>query len=220
MGGYSKTSFASKLRQWVHDEGHDEDYYCFQYDMCSVCFYRYHKDNVDTSFGYNKNGERYKLCVKCRAKAKTYRDADNKVEMVDGYVKCSACKCVYENIKTDFGFDRLGEQYKTCVTCRTKKKECRDKDLVKAREYDRIYYKQKHTTHKDSCKATGADNKPQHGKEIVPHFTDITGKKAIRLRYNINGMRYEKSMGYNKIGYEKAREYLEAWFKENVHSNQ
>ena len=151
MDGYSKTSFASKLRQWVHDEGHAEDYYYSRYDMCSVCFYRYHKDNVDTTFGYNKNGERYKQCVKCRAKAKTYRDADNKVEMADGYVKCSACKCVYENIKTYVGRDRLGTQYKTCVKCRTNKKACRDKDLEKAREYDRMYYKQKHTTHTDSC---------------------------------------------------------------------
>ena len=122
MDGYSKTSFASKLRQWVHDEGNNEDYYYSQYDMCGVSFYRYHKDNVESTFGYNKNGERYKQCVKCRAKAKAYRDADDKVEMADVYVKCSSCKCVYENIKTDVGFDRLDKQYKTCVNFRTKKK--------------------------------------------------------------------------------------------------
>ena len=123
--------------------------------MCSVCFYRYHKDNVDTTFGYNKNGERHKQCVKCRAKAKAYRDADNKVEMADSFVKCSACKCVYENgdghSTTHFGFDRLGKQYKTCVKCRTKRTECKDKDLETTREYDRMYYKQKHISNTNNC---------------------------------------------------------------------
>ena len=38
------------------------------------------------------------------------------------YVKCSRCKKKFinddEHIKTDFGFNRLGVKYKTCVTCR------------------------------------------------------------------------------------------------------
>ena len=37
------------------------------------------------------------------------------------YIKCSKCKCKYINssfhILKDFGFNRLGEQYKTCTTC-------------------------------------------------------------------------------------------------------
>jgi hypothetical protein len=43
------------------------------------------------------------------------------------YIKCGACKCKYindaEHIKTDFGFNRLEVQYKTCVKCREKKRE-------------------------------------------------------------------------------------------------
>ena len=42
----------------------------------------------------------------------------------DKYIKCSHCKCKYinndEHIKSDFGFNRLNERYKTCVKCRTK----------------------------------------------------------------------------------------------------
>ena len=41
------------------------------------------------------------------------------------YIKCSACKCKYLNkdeyIKTDFGYNRLGERFKTCVKCRDRK---------------------------------------------------------------------------------------------------
>ncbi len=43
------------------------------------------------------------------------------------YIKCGACKCKYinddEHIKTDFGYNRLEVQYKTCVKCREKKNE-------------------------------------------------------------------------------------------------
>ena len=43
------------------------------------------------------------------------------------YIKCSKCKCKYinddEHIKDDFGYNRLNERYKTCLTCRTKKRE-------------------------------------------------------------------------------------------------
>ena len=42
----------------------------------------------------------------------------------DKYIKCSACKskCINdeEHIRTDFGYNRLNERYKTCVTCRDK----------------------------------------------------------------------------------------------------
>ena len=40
------------------------------------------------------------------------------------YIKCSKCKCKYMNddkhIKTDFGYNRLEERFKTCTKCRTK----------------------------------------------------------------------------------------------------
>ena len=49
----------------------------------------------------------------------------------DKYIKCSRCKCKYINdddhIKTDFGYNRLNERYKTCVTCRDKHKAYVDK---------------------------------------------------------------------------------------------
>ena len=49
------------------------------------------------------------------------------------YIKCSKCRCKYhnndDNIKKDFGYNRLGEQFKCCVTCRARN-----------REYTRTYY--------------------------------------------------------------------------------
>ena len=159
-----------------------------------------------------------------------------------GTVKCSRCHAKYpdddEHVRTHFGFNKSNEQFKCCIPCRS---NCKARCATYYQEHKNDiaeYHTQYYQTHKNNIaeyqkqyaqrkqdelkhmKATGADNKPQHGKVIVPHFTDITGKKAIRLRYSINGMRYEKNMGYNKIGYDKAREELETWFNENVHSNQ
>ena len=52
---------------------------------------------------------------------------------IDKYIKCSKCRCKYinddENIKTDFGLNRLNERFKTCVKCRTKHKQYCDKRL-------------------------------------------------------------------------------------------
>ena len=43
------------------------------------------------------------------------------------YIICSKCKCKYSNngfnILKDFGYNRLGEQFKTCKKCRLKKKQ-------------------------------------------------------------------------------------------------
>ena len=45
----------------------------------------------------------------------------------DTHIKCVTCKCKYHNndesIKDNFGFKRLGEMYKCCVKCRTKRKD-------------------------------------------------------------------------------------------------
>ena len=47
----------------------------------------------------------------------------------DKYIKCSRCKCKYINddnhIKTDFGYNRLNEMFKTCVNCRNKTKNAK-----------------------------------------------------------------------------------------------
>ena len=55
----------------------------------------------------------------------------------DKYIKCSHCKCKYINDdnhnKTDFGYNRLNERFKTCVTCRERHKQyvSNNKDKVK-----------------------------------------------------------------------------------------
>ena len=49
----------------------------------------------------------------------------------DKYIKCTGCKCKYNNdeehIKNDFGYNRLGEQLKTCVKCRNRNKKFKEK---------------------------------------------------------------------------------------------
>ena len=41
------------------------------------------------------------------------------------YIKCKGCQCKYindeEHIQQDFGYNRLGEQLKSYVKCRSKK---------------------------------------------------------------------------------------------------
>ena len=48
----------------------------------------------------------------------------------DQYIKCSRCKCKYindyDNIKTNFGYNRLNLRFKTCVKCRTKTVKVKD----------------------------------------------------------------------------------------------
>ena len=49
------------------------------------------------------------------------------------YIKCSKCRCKYhsndDNIKDEFGYNRLGEIFKCCVHCRARN-----------RGYSRTYY--------------------------------------------------------------------------------
>ena len=49
----------------------------------------------------------------------------------DKYIKCKCCKCKYindeEHIKQDFGYNRLGEQLKTCVKCRNRNNKFKEK---------------------------------------------------------------------------------------------
>jgi hypothetical protein len=57
----------------------------------------------------------------------TEANEDNK------YIKCTNCKCKYinddENIKKDFGFNRLNEKFKTCVKCRGSSQRSRENKL-------------------------------------------------------------------------------------------
>ena len=53
----------------------------------------------------------------------------------NSYIRCTNCKCKYinddENIKKEFGFHRLNEQFKTCVKCRGASQRSREKKLQK-----------------------------------------------------------------------------------------
>ena len=53
-------------------------------------------------------------------------------------------------------------------------------------------------------------------KEIKPHFETIESKKTIRLRFNHNRKRFENSKGYDTIGHDKAKQFLEASFYSTV----
>ena len=56
-------------------------------------------------------------------------EEESKETPKDKYIKCSKCNCKYindeTNIKTNFGYTRLNERYKTCCKCRTKHKQYR-----------------------------------------------------------------------------------------------
>ena len=79
---------------------------------------------------------------------------------VDKYVKCSKCKCKYhnkdDNIKEDFGYNRLGDRFKCCVKCG-----------AKYREYDHTY----RAIHKDEISERrrvdikGSEQKRQYQQE-------------------------------------------------------
>ena len=47
--------------------------------------------------------------------------------MMTELIKCSNCRCKFinddEHIKSDFGYNRLGERFKCCLKCREKKRE-------------------------------------------------------------------------------------------------
>ena len=57
--------------------------------------------------------------------------------MAERHIKCMRCKCKYinddDNIKNDFGYNRLNERFKTCVKCRNKYVENKD-DIKQKRE--------------------------------------------------------------------------------------
>ena len=60
------------------------------------------------------------------------------------YIKCSKCRLKYKNnhidIAHDFGYNRLGEQFKTCFICRDKQKKKREdsKKGITHEHYDEI----------------------------------------------------------------------------------
>ena len=70
----------------------------------------------------------------------------------DKYIKCSKCRCKYinddEHIKNDFGYNRLEEQFKTCVKCRPKSRQQnkeyrqthKEEIAEKKQDYNKRYY--------------------------------------------------------------------------------
>ena len=62
----------------------------------------------------------------------------------DQYIKCARCKCKYINddkhIENDFGFNRLGERYKSCVKCRNKGNNYRENNKDKVKDYHHQYW--------------------------------------------------------------------------------
>ena len=61
----------------------------------------------------------------------------------DKYIQCSRCNCKYINdgdhIKSDFGYNRLEERYKTCTKCRNKAKVYTDAHWEARCQYRQTY---------------------------------------------------------------------------------
>jgi len=88
------------------------------------------------------------------------------------YIKCSKCHIKYlnddEHIKTDFGYNRLGERIKTCT-------KCRDKQL-KYREAHRAELKEKQCNRRKETKGIVDDlikEFKEHDKDNANSETDI-----------------------------------------------
>ena len=155
---------------------------------------------------------------------------------------CNRCKHKYDinddEIKIHFGYNKLNERLKCCVKCRN---QCKlqhkqyyqnnmDKIKEHGREYGKFYYqnnkeqikqykeeyRQKKNTEKKQMINDNTIDKLIVVKDIMPSFTDLKKVKQVRLRYNVNGMTFEKKRGYAKIGYEKAKEELNIWFNEQI----
>ena len=91
---------------------------------------------------------------------------------VDKYIKCSRCKMKYNNtdedIQTNFGFNRLNERLKTCVTCRGKAKKHRDNHPEQITQANQRY----------------RDNHPEQVKETKQKYHD-SNRETINVKKNI-----------------------------------
>ena len=136
------------------------------------------------------------------------------------------------NVNTYFGYNKLGERYKCCCKCREYGRisgaTYRESNKDKLKEYRKTYY-QEHKQHIMDYKneyrqkkkvelsdiiADGELSNFKHsGNNIIPHFDDITEHSKIRLRYYINGVKFEKKLGYKQKGYAQTKHELEQYFK-------
>ena len=103
------------------------------------------------------------------------------------YVKCSKCKCKYinnyEHIKSDFGYNRLGEQFKCCIKCRAIN-----------REYTRKWYEK----NKDTISANQKQHYNEHREQILEYKRNYDKKTTIcdvcEKQVNLNHLtRHQKS---------------------------
>ena len=68
-----------------------------KYIKCSTCKCKYINDDehVEKEFGYNRLNERYKCCVKCRAKRLAYKYSSDQIDQHKKYnaekITCSTC---------------------------------------------------------------------------------------------------------------------------------
>ena len=97
---------------------------------------------------------------------------------VDKYVKCSKCRCKYINdddhIENDFGYNRLNERYKTCVTCREKHKQYNHT----YREHHQDEIKEYRENHKDEIKEYGKQYKKDN-REYCNNLSKLSKIKKL-----------------------------------------
>ena len=83
----------------------------------------------------------------------------------DKYIKCSRCKCKYINdddhVKTDFGYSRLNERYKTCV-------KCRERNNIQNQVY--------RENHKDEIK----EREKQYKKDNREYYNELSKLSKIK----------------------------------------
>ena len=148
---------------------------------------------------------------------------------VDKYIKCSKCRCKYineeEHIKTDFGYTRLGERFKTCITCRNKRQTVAkvycEKNKDKIKDYQKCYrgknkdtlkeYSKENTDKQsyETCKFCGFQvltfSMNKHRKsnkckqwELLQQRVDLNNPDILSIDYTKNDEPYPVYQDYEK----------------------
>ena len=80
----------------------------------------------------------------------------------DKYIKCSKCRCKYinddEHVKSDFGYNRLEERFKTCVKCR-----------INNRSYSKKYGQD----HKEEITENRREYRKQYYQDNKEHYKEL-----------------------------------------------
>ena len=117
----------------------------------------------------------------------------------DKYIKCSKCKCKYindaEHIKQDFGFNRLEEKFKTCLTCRTKKLEYNESHREERRGYSQTYFQEnkdiileKKRIYRDNNKDKIIEAKQKYNEKVKEQRKEKSYCKFCGAHVTIRGM--------------------------------